>query len=186
MPGRGFSPPFKENRPPGRFFVVALVLRGDARGHLGDAAIAADGVVLGGDFRVAEMEEKELVGTSGTDGGGIHIEQQVGVALGVNDDHHVTAQDVLADDDFGEARLADAGSAFNQGVTDAVAQILPNRPLAFIQPDRVQPGIAFERRHRLPRVQPPQRNLEAEEADAERFGVVPCRRGEGGNPAPPA
>ena len=132
------------------------------------------------------MEEKELVRASSAQCGGIHIEQQVGIALGVDDDDHVAAHDVLADDDFGEARLADAGGAFNQGMADAVAQILPDGSFAFVEADRVQPGIAFERRYRLPRVEPPGSNLEAEETDAERFGVVPCRRGEGGNPAPPA
>ena len=76
---------------------LARELVGDAGGHLGDAREAADGVVAGGDLRVAEVEEVEVPSPPGPLGLGIDPAQQVRVALGVEDDDHVPAADVLGD-----------------------------------------------------------------------------------------
>ena len=54
------------------------------------------------------MEHIEVFGPSGPFGLGIHTPQQTRIPLGIEDDHHVTAADVLGDKDLGQPGLTDA------------------------------------------------------------------------------
>jgi hypothetical protein len=53
-------------------------------------------------------------------GFGIDAAQQVDIALGVEHDHHLAATDVLGDQQFRQARLADPRGAQHQRVADPV------------------------------------------------------------------
>ena len=107
----------------------------------------------------------ELVGTAGEQGGGINGEQQVGVTLGINNNHHITAHDVGANDDLGEAGFSDTRCSQYECMTDTVAQILEERLFRFVKADRMYPGMTFQRWSRFPGVQTPGSNLEPEKAE---------------------
>ena len=73
------------------------------------------------------MEDVELAFASGAFGFHVHALEQIGVALGVEDDHDLVlaahlAADVLGDEQFGQAGLADAGGAEHQRMADALGQ----------------------------------------------------------------
>ncbi|MNJ63798.1 hypothetical protein D3C77_597220 [compost metagenome] len=54
----------------------------------------------------------------------VHALEQIGIALGVEDDHHLLARavDVLGDVHLGQACLADPRGPQHQGMADALAQ----------------------------------------------------------------
>jgi hypothetical protein len=68
--------------------------------------------------------------------------QQIDVALGVEDDHHLAATDVLGDQQLGQARLADPRGAQHQRVPDAILQVHPD--LGLVGLDTVDGGIAAD------------------------------------------
>ncbi|MNT89616.1 hypothetical protein D3C72_2303760 [compost metagenome] len=70
------------------------------------------------------MENIELLVPTGPAGFDVHAFEQVGIALGVEDDHNLgfDAVDVLGDIHLGKACLADTGSAEHQGMSDPFAQ----------------------------------------------------------------
>src|SRR5690606_15334607 len=97
--------------PKGRRVALGAELAGDARGYLGDATEAADGVVAAGDVRPAQVKDIELALAAGTARLDVHALEQVGVALGIEDDAHLAAVNVLGDVQLGQAGLADPGGA---------------------------------------------------------------------------
>ena len=107
-----------------RRVAFAAELAGNPSGDFRDATETADGVVACGNLRPAQMEDVELVLTAGASRFHVHALEQVGIAFGVEDDHHFLARpvDVLGDVDLGQARLADPGSAQDQGMAHALAQ----------------------------------------------------------------
>ena len=98
------------------------------------------------------MEDVQGVFPARPPGLGDHPLHQVGVALGVEHDHHVAPGDVLGDQDFRQPGLADAGGAEHQGVADAVAQGHVDR--AFLRLDAMDGGLAADIRQRADRVPP--------------------------------
>jgi hypothetical protein len=68
--------------------------------------------------------------------------QQVDVALGVKHDHHLTATDVLGDQQFGQARLAHPRRAQHQRVTNPFGEVHPD--VGFIRLDTVDRRIAAQ------------------------------------------
>src|SRR3546814_2225756 len=81
----------------------ARELSGDARGHLGDPPEPAHRVVARRDVRPAQMEDVELAFTPGALGLDVHALQQVRIALGVEDDHHlVLAADLRSEEHTSE------------------------------------------------------------------------------------
>ena len=106
---------------------LARELAGDARGHLGDAAEPAHGVVARRDVRPAQMEDVELALAPGTLGLHVHALEQIGIALGIEDDHHLVlaanlAADVLGDEQLGQTSLAHPRRAQDQRMSDPLAQ----------------------------------------------------------------
>ncbi|MNP04551.1 hypothetical protein D3C76_964690 [compost metagenome] len=91
----------------------AAQLPGDPGGDFRDAAEAADGVVACGDFRPAQVKDIKIVLAAGAPSFHVHAFEQVGVTLGVEDNHHFLSWpvDVLRDVDLGQARFADPGGA---------------------------------------------------------------------------
>ncbi|MNM65061.1 hypothetical protein D3C81_764840 [compost metagenome] len=128
-------------------------LAGDARGDFGYAPEAADGVVAGGDLRPAQVEHVELMFAAGASRFHVHPLEQVGIALGVEDDHHLLAGsvDVLGDVHLGQARLADPRGAQHQGVPDALAQ--RQAGFLFLRLDAMQQWRATHRWQRAYRVE---------------------------------
>ena len=90
------------------------------------------------------MEHVEVFGSPGPLGLGIHASQQTGIALGIEDDHHIPAPDVLGDEDLGQPRLADPGGTQHQCVPYPLAEFHPDS--LFLQFDRVQCGLSTNRR----------------------------------------
>jgi hypothetical protein len=155
-------------------------LVGDAGGHLGHPRETAHRVVAGGEFRVAQMEEVELVRPAGTPGLGVHALQQIGIALGVEHDHHIATTDVLGDEQLRQSGLAHAGGAQHQHVAHPLAQVHPHRVLVRLHAvdgrvtpdrwqggDRVPPGLGtgepaqpVQRRALHPPFQPPGRPVQ--------------------------
>ena len=127
-------------------------LVGDPGGHLGDTREVADGVVAGRDLGKAQMEHVEVLGPSGPLGLGVDASQQAGVTLGIEDDHHVPAPDVLGDEDLGQSGLADPGGPQHQGVPHPLAEIHPH--VLFVRLDRVQGRLAPDGRQGRQRVPP--------------------------------
>jgi hypothetical protein len=84
----------------GRGIALAGELVGDAGGDLGDAREAADGVVAGGDLGIAQVEKVEVSASVRPLGLGIDPSQEICIALGVEDDHHVPTADVLGDQEL--------------------------------------------------------------------------------------
>ncbi|MNN47860.1 hypothetical protein D3C81_1623000 [compost metagenome] len=107
-----------------RRIALATQLAGDPGGHFRNATEAADGVVACRDFRPAQVEHIELVLTAGATGLDVHALEQVGIALGVEDDDHFAARsmDVLGDIHLGQARLAHPCGAQHQGMSDPFAE----------------------------------------------------------------
>ena len=134
----------------------ARELSGDARGHLGDPPEPADGVVARRDVRPAQMEHVELAFAPGALGLDVHALQQVRIALGVEDDHHLVlaadlAADVLRDEQLGQPRLAHARGAQHQGVADTLAQRQGDVDL--VRLDAMQARQSADRRQRPRRVE---------------------------------
>ncbi len=108
----------------GRAVALAGQLPRDARGDFRDAAEAPHRVVARAQVGPAQVEHIELAFASGAARLHVHALEQVRVALGVEDDHHFVptvgraAADVLRDEQFGQARLADARGAQHQGMPD--------------------------------------------------------------------
>ena len=131
---------------------VALVgqLVGNAGCHLGDAGERAHRVVARADAWIAQMEDIDLLLPAGAPGLGIDPLEQVGVALGVEHDHHIAAADVLGDQDLGQPGLADPGGSEHEGVPYALAEIHPH--VLLLRLHAVQGGIAADRRQRCERI----------------------------------
>ena len=110
----------------GRRLAFRGQLPGDPGGDLGDAGEASHRVVACRDLRVAEVEQEEVLLPPCPLGFRIDAAQQVNVALGVEDDHHLAAADVLTDEQFRQPRLAHPGGAQHQGVADPLTQIHPD------------------------------------------------------------
>ncbi|MNE64503.1 hypothetical protein D3C80_1599200 [compost metagenome] len=70
------------------------------------------------------MEDIKLFLPAGSTRFDVHALEQVGIALGVEDDHYfvVDAVDVLGDVHLSQSRLADTGGAQHQGMSHAFAQ----------------------------------------------------------------
>ncbi|KWV89999.1 hypothetical protein PFLmoz3_00347 [Pseudomonas fluorescens] len=70
------------------------------------------------------MEDIKLFLPAGAFGFDVHALEQVGIALRVEDNHYLmfNAMNVLGDVHLSESRLADAGCAQHQRVTDPFAQ----------------------------------------------------------------
>ena len=98
------------------------------------------------------MKEEKFVFAPGAHRFRVAAQHQVGIALGIDDDDDIATRYVLGDDEFGKTCLADPGGADDQGVTDTVAEILEEFFFRFVEPDTVQPRLAFQRRGRRPRV----------------------------------
>ncbi|KWT95166.1 hypothetical protein APY03_2517 [Variovorax sp. WDL1] len=100
----------------------------DACRHFRDPAEAAHGVVAGADLRPTQVEDVELALAARALGFDVHALQEIGIPLGIDDDHDlvlargVLAPDVLGDEQLGEPRLAHAGGAQHQRMPDALAQ----------------------------------------------------------------
>src|SRR5690606_30355042 len=132
--------------PKGRRVALGAELAGDARGYLGDATEAADGVVAAGDVRPAQVKDIELALAAGTARLDVHALEQVGVALGVEDDAHLAPVNVLGDVQLGQAGLADPGGAQHQSVADAFVE--RQRDVGFVGLHAVQQRRAAHRRQR--------------------------------------
>ncbi len=97
------------------------------------------------------MEDVELAFAPGALGLDVHALQQVGIALGVEDDHYLVlaadlAADVLRDEQLGQPRLAHARGAQHQGVADALAQRQGDVDL--VRLDAMQAWQSADRRQR--------------------------------------
>jgi hypothetical protein len=68
------------------------------------------------------VEHEELALAPARSGFGIDAAQQIGIALGIEHDHHLAAADVLGDQQLGQPRLADPGGAQHQRVPDPLAR----------------------------------------------------------------
>ncbi|MNH18098.1 hypothetical protein D3C79_777920 [compost metagenome] len=99
-------------------------LAGDPGSDFRNAPEAADGVVACGDLRPAQVEDIELVLAASAPRLDVHALEQVGVALGVEDDDHFPARsmDVLGDIHLGQASLAHPCGAQHQGMSNALAE----------------------------------------------------------------
>ena len=98
------------------------------------------------------MEHEKFVFAPGTHRFRVAAQHQVSIALGIDDDDHIAACDVLGNDELGQTGLAHAGGADDQGMADAVTEVLQEFFFRFVEPDTVQPRLAFQRRGRRPRV----------------------------------
>ncbi len=141
-----------------RAVALARELARNAGGHFRNAAEAAHGVVAGGNIGPAQVEDVELAFAARALGLDVHPLEQVGIALGVEDDHDlvlargVLAADVLGDEQFGQPRLAHPRGAQHQRVADALAQRQADVHLVGL--DAVQARQAAHRRqgpHRVER-----------------------------------
>ncbi|MNO91150.1 hypothetical protein D3C76_826900 [compost metagenome] len=103
------------------------------------------------------MKDVEFVLAAGAPCLHVHALEQVGVALGVEDNHHLLGWpvDVLGDVDLRQARLADPGGAQHQGVPNTLTQRQGGFLLTRL--DAVQQRRApdwWQRTHRIERVVP--------------------------------
>ena len=124
---------------------------GGARSHLSDAAEAPDPVVAGRDVGIAEVEQVELVQPPGARRFGVHAHHQIGVALGVDDDHDLACVDVLGRQQLQQPGLAHPGGAQHQHVPVACRLAQQHRHLARLHAvqQRGSPQV-HPRRHRVP------------------------------------
>ncbi len=113
---------------------------GGARGDFGNPREIADAVVAGGNFRIPQMEQVQLVEPAGARRFRVHPHHQIGIPLGIDDDHDLAAMDILRHQNFHQAGLADARGAENNHVPIAVP--LAQQHLHFIHLDAVQDGGA--------------------------------------------
>ena len=109
---------------PGEFLERRAVARrgqgvGGTACHLGDAAEVADAVVARGNVRVAQVKQVELIGAPGALRLGIQPQHEVSIALGIDDDGHVSRMDVLGGQHLQHARLAHPRGAQHDHVTRA-------------------------------------------------------------------
>ena len=99
------------------------------------------------------MEHLELFRPPRSPGFRIQAGQQVTVALGVKDDHHVTVMNILGGDHLQQPGLAHPGGADDKRVRDPLGLAQRHVVFLLVQPDGVQRGIALDIGPRWERVE---------------------------------
>ncbi|MND29305.1 hypothetical protein D3C80_198110 [compost metagenome] len=99
-------------------------LTSDPRSDFRDAAEAADGVVARGDLRPAQVKDIKLVLSASPLCFHIHAGEELGIALGVEDDHHFLSGpvDILSNVHLGHTCFTHPGGAQYQRVAHAFDQ----------------------------------------------------------------
>lgn len=72
------------------------------------------------------MEEIEAILPLGAPGLGIDPAQQLGIPLGVEDDDHIAAADILGDQQLGQAGLAHPGGTQHQHMAHPFTEFHPH------------------------------------------------------------
>ena len=138
--------------PEGRAVARRGELARDPGRDLGDPREVADGVVAGAPLRIAQVEEVELALATGALHFGPDPLDQLGVALGIEDDDDLAPMEVLGDEELAEPGLADARRAEDERMAYAIRERHGDR--TFRKLDAVERRIAADRRQRSERIPP--------------------------------